>query len=250
MRGSRIEIEALILGYAMSRLNRLYLAARGLRTWGQAFDEASTSLGLPAASFKNLRDEFDPFFENERRGWWKRDVRQDRQRVLLEFEPVSDMALLALVDRLLVGDHEAIAPAVDVIAEPSTRTSNVAERLLTGRRAEDYFVERYESILEAPGSTLEDFRISAQGYDFGIRERPGLAIEIKGIRGSSGEVLFTDREWSVAGVRREDYWLVVVGDLETSPRHRILTDPTARLDARCRVQTSVSATWQAHCRLD
>ena len=250
MRGSRIEIEALIVGYAMSRLNRLYLAGRDVHTWGEAFNQASTALGLPPASFKNLRDEFDPFFDNARKGWWKRNVRQDRQRVLLEFEPVSDMALLELVSRILTGDHAAAAPVVDVIAEPTTRVSNVADRLLTGRMAEDYFVERFESILDAPGASLEDLRISAQGFDFGLKERPGLAIEIKGLRKSSGGVLFTDREWSVATERRDDYWLVVVGDLEASPRHQVVKDPTTKLDAKCRYQTSVSATWQAQYRLD
>ena len=88
MRVRRIEYEALIIGYAMSRLDRAYLRARSVSTWNKAYAEAPDALGLPPTSFKNLRDEFDPFFGNERRGWWQREIRDDRQRVLLEFGAV------------------------------------------------------------------------------------------------------------------------------------------------------------------
>ncbi|KAE9736477.1 hypothetical protein GP705_23980, partial [Escherichia coli] len=64
MRVPRIEIEGLIVGYAMSRLDAGYLLARGTPTWTAAFRQASEALGLPPASLKNLRDEFDPFFAN------------------------------------------------------------------------------------------------------------------------------------------------------------------------------------------
>jgi len=43
----RIKTEAIVIGYAMSRLDRYYLQERKLVTWEQAYDEASKSLSRP-----------------------------------------------------------------------------------------------------------------------------------------------------------------------------------------------------------
>ena len=56
----RIETEAIVIGYAMSRLDTGYLAAPEFKTWEQAFSEAANSLSKPPRTFDNLRDEFDP----------------------------------------------------------------------------------------------------------------------------------------------------------------------------------------------
>jgi len=56
----RLDTEAIVIGYAMSRLDRIYLAVRHCATWDQAFLEAGGALSNPPATFKNLRDEFDP----------------------------------------------------------------------------------------------------------------------------------------------------------------------------------------------
>ena len=55
----RIETKAIVISYAMSRLDRDYLKARKLASWNQAFAEAENALAAPGTSFKNLRDEFD-----------------------------------------------------------------------------------------------------------------------------------------------------------------------------------------------
>ncbi len=57
---TRLETEALVIGYAMSRLDAAYLAARRYRTWQEAFRDAAQALSEPVASFKNLRDELRP----------------------------------------------------------------------------------------------------------------------------------------------------------------------------------------------
>ena len=46
----RIETEAIVVGYAMSRLDSRYLAALGVKSWRSAFDKAAASLGVPRAS--------------------------------------------------------------------------------------------------------------------------------------------------------------------------------------------------------
>ena len=145
---TRLETESLVLGYAMSRLDAAYLERRGLKTWQQAFKEAAQALAEPPASFKNLRDEFDPVHPNPRRGWHNRPLRPTRQRVMDEMAEVSDEALLELVTRIVHRDEEAILDAIDALAVVTRIPHNVAERLLTGRRAEEYFLEHCGPLID------------------------------------------------------------------------------------------------------
>lgn len=242
---TRLETEALVIGYAMSRLDTKYLVAHQYQTWQDAFRDAAQSLSEPAASFKNLRDEFDPVHPNPRRGWYQRSLRPNRQRVLDEMQEVSDDALLELVRRILQHDQEATVEAIDALAVVTRRPANVAERLLTGRRAEEYFLAHCEQLIQIEANAIIDLRQSALGFDFGIAGQPERAVEVKGLKPMSGGILFTDREWSEAKYRRDNYWLIVVGNLAADPMVRVVRDPHAALTVHCTYQTSVTAVWRS-----
>ena len=201
-------------------------------------------LNEPKASFKHLRDEFDPFHANPRLGWHRRELRPNRRRILEELGGVSDDALLELACRILAGNEPAVAEAVDALAVVTRVPGNVAERLLTGRRAEDYFLENCRALVQAEPADILDMRLSALGFDFGLKERPEQAIEIKGIKQTRGDILFTDREWLEAKRRRESYRLIVVA-LTAEPVAKIIVDPYANLAAASSVQTSVSVVWRS-----
>jgi len=237
--------EALVIGYAMSRLDVAYLGGRDAATWRAAFREAASRMGSPWTTFKQLRDEFDPFHPNEREGWHKRPLRPDRQRVLDDLREVEDEALLALVDRILAGDTEATAEAIESLT-PGPRTAGaVAERLLTGQRAERFFLDHSLALIGHPREGLLDKRIDACGYDFGVESRAELAIEVKGLKAMAGEILFTDREWREAGSRRGDYLLVVVGGLSATPRARVIRDPVGNLTATPSLRVTVATVWSS-----
>ena len=244
-RTRRLEFKAIVVAYAMSRLDRRYLQIRGLRTWKEAFTEASAALAAPPSSFKNLRDEFDPLHRNDRRGWHQRPLRSNRQRVLADLCEVSDDALMELVANILRGEAEVIAEAIDALATSPRIAHNVAERLLTGRLAEEYFLANCEAIISIRSTEILDLRQAACGYDFGIRSQPEIAIETKGLRATRGDVLFTDREWMEAKLRGSSFWLVVVGDVRSQPSFRLFRDPYKLLDAKCRYQTTVTASWHS-----
>ncbi|MGI4787396.1 MAG: DUF3883 domain-containing protein [Janthinobacterium lividum] len=242
---TRLETEALILGYAMSRLDAEYLRLRHLDQWQEAFGEAAAALGEPKASFKNLRDEFDPLHDNPRQGWHQRLLRPNRQRVLDELHEVSDDALMELVSRILAKDEEAIVEAVDALAVVTRVPHNVAERLLTGRRAEDFFLQHCKPLIQVDPGDVLDLRLSAQGFDFGVKGRPEWAIEVKGIKQRRGDIQFTDREWIEAKRRRENYWLIVVANMAEVPIPKIVADPYQQLKATSSVQTSVAIVWRS-----
>lgn len=242
---ARLETEAIVIGYAMSRLDKTYLTTLGLRSWKAAFTMASEAMGVRAASFKNLRDEFDPMHGNSRRGWWDRPLRTSRQRVAAELEGISDDALFELVQRILGRESAATAEAIDALAPVTGVAAAVAERLLTGHRAEEFFVENAARLVGVASDRLIDCRRNACGYDFTANEDDARVFEVKGLKGNRGDILFTDREWSEAGSRSTYYVLVVVGRLESTPLARVFSDPRRLLTATCVLRQSVTATWRS-----
>lgn len=204
---SVLETEALVVAYAMSRLDTEFLRRFGFANWRAAFSSVADSLKVAPASIKNLRDEFDPVHSNSRKGWHKRPLRPNRQRVLGQFCDTSDEALVEVVARLLARDAEVRELISVPLAQESGRGEDVAERLRTGRMAEEFFVNHSELICGIASGLLVDLRNEARGFDFGVRDRATLAIEVKGLRALKGTVLFTDHEWQIARRRTGDYWL-------------------------------------------
>ena len=241
----RLETEAIVLGYAMSRLDKKYLSLSGVETWKEAFAKAAQALHIRSANLKNLRDEFDPIHGNARKGWRNRDLRPNRRRVADEFVDVSDDALAEFTRRILARDTASTEEAIDVLVPKTRVPANVAERLLTGKRAEDYFLTNCQSLVNHSASQLHDRRIAASGFDFESRTSHGLVFEVKGIKGVKGSILFTDREWSEAGHRREAYCLIVVGKLESNPSAKVIVDPHTILRATCTWRSSITASWQS-----
>lgn len=241
-----LETSALIVGYAMSRLDRVYLEAHNLKSWKEAFRHAGEALKVAPASIKNLRDEFDPVHGNARKGWKDRPMRLTRQRVMGQLCDVSDAAMLEMIDRILAHDPEALREVVMPLSKPVDHVHNVAERLRTGRLAEVFFLANSEMIADVLATLILDHRELARGYDFGVRKRDSVAIEVKGMKQMRGGILFTDREWSEAKARRSDYWLVVVGNIEANPIAKLIPDPATALNAECKYQTTISASWRAN----
>lgn len=126
--GRELEPEALVVGYAMSRLDQAYLRMTGTPTWREAFRSAGDALEVPPATIKNLRDEFDPLHANPRKGWRIRPMRLGRQKVAAELAGVSDEAVGELALRILALDASAIREAMDSLREVTAVPSAVADR--------------------------------------------------------------------------------------------------------------------------
>ena len=242
---ARLETEEIVIGYAMSRLDSVYYSARGFGTWERAYAEAGTALSRPPDTFKNLRDEFDPVHSNPRVGRNRRPMRPNRQRVLDELADVSDEALLELVDRILRRDEAATEEAIDSLAVVNKVAHNVAERLLTGRRAEEYFLDNSMALVQIERAALLDLRQNACGYDFGVQANRDIAIEVKGIKEHRGDIQFTDREWSEAKLRGANYWVVVVGNLAATTSSKVIPDPHAVLKVTSRFRRSIAVEWRS-----
>jgi hypothetical protein len=244
-----IEFEAIVVAYAMSRLDAKFLQLFEYKSWRQAFADAAARFGVAPASMKNLRDEFDPVHGNARKGWKNRPMRENRQRVLGEFCEMSEPGLVEIVARILRGDREVRELVTKPILAATTRAGNVAERLRTGREAERYFMTHAETICGVSGTGLIDVRDEARGFDFGIAENGNVGIEVKGMRLARGEILFTDYEWSQAKRKASNYWLVVVGCLDADPRALLIRNPAAEIKAHSNIRQSATVSWRARVRV-
>ena len=241
-----IELDAIIVAYAMSRFDKDFLQRFSFNSWREAFHDTGCRLGVRPASMKNLRDEFDPIHPNERKGWHMRPLRPNRQRVLAEFCEASDEALAEVVSRLLRGDQEV----EEVVTKPLAAGSSYpcrecCRKAPDGALAEEYFLGHSERICGLSPSALVDYRFEACGFDFGVKHESRLAIEVKGIKASRGDILFTDCEWRQAARRKADYWLVVVGALDNKPRPLLVKHPYAALDAISSIRHSAVVSWRA-----
>lgn len=172
-------------------------------------------------------------------------MRSNRQRIMGELCDVSDAAILKMVDGLLTGATDILREVVAPLSKPRDHVENVVERLRTGRFAETYFQEHCREIIGVEANQLLDHRELFQGYDFGIKAKPEIAIEVKGLKRKRGAIAFTDREWREGLHRRQNYWLVIVGNLALEPTARLISDPTASLRIQCSYRTSIVATWHA-----
>lgn len=180
-----------------------------------------------------------------------RPLRPDRERVVLDLREVSDDGLKELVSRLLIGDREATSEVIDSLSIAESVASSVAQRLLTGRLAEEFFLANSEAIIGIPHHQIVDSRNDCMGYDFAVTIKPEWAIEVKGIRRLKGDVLFTDREWREAKVRSLNYYAVFIGNLAIqSPVARLVRDPYSSLSPICTYQTTLAATWRAQVVID
>ena len=147
-------------------------------------------------------------------------------------------------------EDEVTAEAIDSLVPVNRVAHNVAERLLTGRLAEEFFLANAYALIEVEPANLLDLRQAAGGYDFGVRNRPEWAIEVKGLKQTKGNILFTDREWREAQLRQENYWLVVIGNIATQPVPRIIRNPHQILSAHSTYRQAIMVEWHSMVSVD
>ena len=91
----------LIVSYYLSRCNDKAVHALGYKNFTEAFKGIGDLINENPNNIKNMRDEFDPYFDNGRKGWYQRGLRASRQKIFDEFAGVTDADLERIVKKLL-----------------------------------------------------------------------------------------------------------------------------------------------------
>jgi hypothetical protein len=245
---------AMIVAFYLSKYGEEGLARLGFQSYTQAFSQVSDHLAVKANSVKNWRDEFDPYYDNNRMGWHKRKLRPSRQKVMLAFDDLSESALRAVVidiitpgarDKVQTELHSTLQEIKDF--EKTTRSSKGREyvpRGPTGRMAEEFFLARFHAGLTPFHTVVGDRRDDGVGYDFEVmKDSDHILLEIKGIARQPGGITFTDKEWRVANEKQGGYCLGVVVDVIESPRIGFLHNPAFQLSPAYNAYTTVAVSW-------
>ncbi len=245
---------AMIVAFYLSKFGEDGLARLGFRTYRQAFEEVGRSLHVNPNSVKNWRDEFDPYYDNGRKGWYRRGIRPTRLKVMVTFDDLSEEALRAVVlDTIKPESRSKVATELHSVlkeikvSDDEQKTKKNVEYVArgpTGRMAEEFFVSRFRAGLTPFTGVLKDCRDDGVGFDFEIvAQNNRRLVEIKGLAKELGGVSFTDKEWKVANETQDDYFLGFVTQIPTSPKIGFMQNPARSFTPVYRAYTTVTVSW-------
>ncbi len=239
----------ILAGLYLSKYDTLGLKKLGFEGFVEAFNVIGYALGTKPASIKNYRDEFDPLFPNQRRGWHKRPRREYCLKVFEEYRGMDLETFTALI-KSFVGYDENAWSQVQIKEDKDDADSFFAKRLITGLAAEQYFESVQPNLPEFRGYTVENTTRLGCGYDFRLRtgrRKSFLAVEVKGLKEPTGSLSLTPKEHQVATALADRFFLFVVKNFRESPFHTIYQDPlsgTLRFTKKERV--TVQTSWLAN----
>lgn len=243
----------MIVAFYLSKFGTDGLARLGFLTYKQAFEAVGSSLQVNPNSVKNWRDEFDPFYDNGRKGWYQREIRPSRLKVIEAFDDLSEEALCSVVQDIIEPEGRRklqveLSSALKEIKTIDEGGKHVEREYIargpTGRMAEEFFVSRFAAGLTPFKGVLQDRRDDGVGYDFEIAfEDLQFLVEIKGTAKGLSSISFTDKEWRVARKIQEGYFLGLVIEVQTSPKISFVRNPASILAPIYRAYSTIAVNW-------
>jgi len=219
-----------LLGYGLSKFDNDFIKQFGFKTKSSFFDYF-VELGIveTGSVVKNRMDLFDPFFENNRKGWWQKGDAYIHRKFLIDnlfgnenVNGYSNIVKLYLKENFNLNDIK-----VDVKPIIKSRFKKLQE---TGLEAELFFINNYNSIDIFKNGTIEDARLYGDGYDFQINvDKYSYLAEIKGIRAKKGKFRLTENEYAKAKEYQKDYIITLVLNLDDLPKFITIDNPLKNL---------------------
>lgn len=238
--------KSVLSGLYLSKFDLDGLHKLDFESFAEAFNVIGFALGVQPASIKNYRDEFDPLYPNNRKGWHKRAMRVYCKVIYDEFGALQLNEFAKLLKEIIYKDHD-LDLLMEEVATAEGEDSSFAKRLITGQAAEHYFAQKYKEVDLFREFELEDKTKFGCGFDFRLVSPDRFyAVEVKGMNEQSGSVSMTKKEHSVASVLRDQYFLFVVKNFRENPFHQLFRDPLnsgltfERIDQKI-IQTSWAA---------
>lgn len=238
----------LYVSYYLARFNDIAYQNLGFGNMKETHIKIGKILSVPSNTVKNWRDEFDPLF-GYRVGWYQRPMTQSRLRVVEALEELDEISIRAIVFDILKGktlkNEYETEQLISIVSEKelSFETGKFILRGPTGKFAEDFFINSFNNNETPFLGKLIDCRDYGCGYDFKVEGSETVYIEVKGLSGDSGGVLFTNKEWQVANDKRNLYYLCIIKSIESQPVLHIINNPSEKLDANKNIHTVIQVSW-------
>ncbi len=225
-----------LLGYGLSKFDNAFIQQFGFKTKSSFFNYF-VEIGVveTGSVVKNRMDLFDPFFQNNRKGWWQKGDAYIHRKFLIDSlfgnENVvgySNIVKLYLKDNFNLNDI-----IVDVKPIVKSRFKKLQE---TGLEAELFFINNYNSIDIFKNGIIEDARLYGDGYDFQINvDKYSYLAEVKGIRAKKGKFRLTENEYAKAKEYQKDYIITLVLNLDDLPKFITIDNPLKNLNFEERI---------------
>lgn len=233
---TEINKKLMLAGLFLSKFDKVGLEKLGFKTWNEAYNTLAFSIGGRPLSVKGYRDEFDPMFpDNPRKGWHKREAHQDRIDLFNRLGGLGLDEFAELLRSQFAEDGEIDAVMARVAAkaaregEVDPEETSFAKRMLTGQACENFFEQHYREYEDFALCDLKRTTHLGCGFDFKL-SRPDadfLAVEVKGLRTSSGQIQLTDKEFRTADALSSRFYLYVLTNFVESPRPLVIPNPLA-----------------------
>ena len=240
---SEKNIAASIVAFYLAKYNRVALEHLNFSSFSDAFSKCADMLGVKMNYIKLRRDEFDPIY-NWRKGWDNRPMIPSVCRIVELFDQLPEPALRTFVVNMLSNRQSQNWDLLVDRLQDTQVDSSYAARIRTGKRAESYFREYHASTsLPVPG-ILEDCTEKGCGYDFLIvNGTDKVCVEVKGLLGGMGGIIFTDKEWAAVMEYGERYYLCIVRELDANPTIQFIGNPYKALNPIENIRTAIQITY-------
>lgn len=219
--------KAILIGLYLSKFDNEGLKQLGFNGFLEAFNTLGFAIGVKSASLKNYRDEFDPLFPNQRKGWHKRKMRDYCKNFYDKYKDWKINIFTEFIKSIVYSNYE-IAILVEKATHQIRKEETFAKRLVTGQAAEQYFKDVYNQISVFKNLILEDTTKFGCGFDFKLHSTSTdkfLGVEVKGLNGLSGNIGLTEKEFCVAHYLKQDYYLFIVKNFIEKPSHVYFQNP-------------------------
>ncbi len=91
----------IIVCYCLSRCDKRAVKELGYKNFTDAFSKIGSILNEKTSYIKNLRDEFDPYFDNPRVGWYQRSLRASRKEIYDLLNDYTDEEVIDLAREII-----------------------------------------------------------------------------------------------------------------------------------------------------
>ncbi|MFA4943268.1 MAG: DUF3883 domain-containing protein [Lentisphaeria bacterium] len=235
--------EILILcGLYLSKYDRKGLGFLGFKSFKEAFNTFAFSIGKNPSSIKLYRDEFDPYFQNQRRGFIDRKMRSKCQAMMAEFGALNlgDLAMAIKVSISQLGEIEEVEGQIE-------KTQSFAKRMQTGQAAEEYFRQNYQAMAVFVNHNIMDCTKLGCGFDFKLtlQGSPYVAVEVKGLSAAKGSLSLSANEYRTASILADRYFLYVVTNFVQKPKPCLFQHPCQSIHFSQQKMIQEVETWTA-----
>ena len=238
--------KSILAGLYLSKFDLEGLKYLGFENFTEAFNVIGLAMGVQPASVKNYRDEFDPLFPNERKGWHKRAIRKYCKDIHDTFSHLGLLEFSTLLKDIIYEDHDMDVLMEEIAKCEGDMESSFAKRLITGQAAEQYFRDNFLSIDSFNGYEIQDLTKAGCGFDFKLisTERDSyLGVEVKGLNEIKGNITLTNKEHTVANFLKDKYFICVVKNFKEKPFHDIYQNPLSLMNFKRIENTVTQVSW-------